>query len=720
MRLLFLTAGLIFCANHAAGQTLRVQAGDHAGFTRLVISAGANRDWEIVAEDDRTYTVAMVPQVDGFDTSETFDLIQRNRLANLLDDGSLTLSLACACEISSFRHLDDYIVIDIADPDPSRDLEATNTPRRDEESLLLEERTRAADALPDLASLLLGPTQLPEVDFAPQPAPVGEVPASASPTPPNPRLAEAAEIMAEQLARAAASGLLDASLGQPQTFADPVASAASNTVDDQATQVPEDAVQPEGQTVSHEIRSPHPTEDELPIETHTALDPIISFDTPLSPTNESQICSSEPLDARDWTEAESFEQGLGELRLALYDDRDALTVDGAQALALHYLHYGFGAEARHLLMQVPEPPQEYLRIADLVDGSENAAFEPITSTAGCSQGEILWRYIAGAIAVDLNTDDLAAIQRAYTELPVHLRDLMGPRLARALHSDRHGPAARNIRDILHRGGRLPEAGLQLLDLDLGISIAMSEDETRDALGDMLANSGANAVETMAQALAFDRNAGIPPTAERLIAAEALLREAGASAQSDILWQEVLLGHAAQGSIDTAIAMLGDPERAANAQANALTALIAERVAVEDTTGLLILAHTFGGDWRPEGSEAGRAQVAAIALLRAEGLFEAANILSNVRRPLILPERQDLETDQPDPVMQAWENADWPELSEIADGPHAEVANRMIALAENPPDLAAALDDLAAVSGAVDDSRSLRAAIAALLQQPSPN
>lgn len=733
MRSLLIVFFLLLSTGLGFGQPLRVQTGDHTGFTRLVISIGADREWEIIEQDDRTYSVRFDPAADGFDTSTAFDLIQRSRLADLGNDEELSLLLACACEVSSFRHQGEYLVIDIADADPNSVAEPSNQPVVELDASIEEARRRAAEALPDLAALLLGANQLPQLNPTPEEPPteeqptedpvepeVEDLPQAPNPNPPNPRLAEAAEIMAEQLARAAASGLLDASIGQPQTFADPVDRTDPAEADTEPPESTELGATLNDDAILLDTPSPHQPEDELPVRAHTALDPAISFDTPLTPSSDEQACSSRPFDARDWSEFENFDQSLGELRANLYDERDNLLSDGAEGLALHYLYFGFGAEARYWLMQLPEPSEEYLHIADLIDGAETAPFDPVTSTADCAQGELLWRYLAGAVEVDLNSDDLAAIQRAYSELPVHLRDLIGPKLARALHADRHGPAARNVRDVLNRGGRVPEAELRLLDLDLNISLAMSEEDTRDVLGEMLANSGSDAVDTMAQALAFDRNSGIPPTRERLTAAEALLREAGNGPQTDLLWQEVLLGYAAQGEIDAAISMLDAPDRTEAAQQSALTALISERVAVQDTTGLLILAHTFGAGWQPEGSEAGRAQVGAIALLRSEGMFDAAQILSDVRRPLVLPARPDLEANPPDPVALAWENADWSELSELANGPHADVASRMLDRAESSGDPEIGPQDLTALSGAVDDSRSLREAITGLLQRPSPN
>ncbi|MBF9042652.1 hypothetical protein HKCCE4037_04900 [Rhodobacterales bacterium HKCCE4037] len=724
----WLAVALVLTAGAASAQTARVQSGDHAGFTRLVIPLGADREWELTQSGNRRWELAVDPAIDGFDISRAFDLIQRSRLAELEAGDTLTLSLACDCRIDSFRYQDRFVVIDIADPDPDAELVAVD-PDADPRS---EDRERAAEALPDLASLLTSPNQLPTLPLlaVPQhPDPVeGAMPhpegtpdgdeAGQAEDAPNPRLAEAAEIMAEQLARAAASGLLDPALDQPQTFADPVS--ARDTPGDVESE-PDLGDAPDTQNPHPAPHHPRPEDislpDEFPIRTQTALDPGIGFEAALPPAEDSAGCGAEPFDPGAWAEGVGFEQELGTLRLALYDDRDVLIEHGARDLALYYLYYGFGAEARYWLNQLQEPPDDLLAVSAIVDGTEVAGFEPITSPAECSDGELLWRYIGGSVAVDLNSVDLAAIQRAYVNLPIPLRDLLGPRLARALHADRHGPAARNVRDVLERGGRIPEAELDLLDFDLGLTPSGSEDDTRGALSDLLTNDGADPAHTMARALAFDRETGLLPTFDRLTAAEALLREYGDGPATDMLWQEVLLGHAALGEVETAISMLGDPARDGPVRETALTELIANRVRAADTAALLILAYSFGENWRPEGSDAGRTQVSAIAILREEGLYEAAQILRDVRRPLILPARAEEET-EPDPLVVAWETSDWERLAELAEGPHAAIATRMSSRpdADSPQE---PFGDLATLSAAVSDSRDLRQAIGALLADPAP-
>lgn len=714
---------LIFAAAPAFAQTLRVQSGDHPGFTRLVLPIGADRDWELQQRSETEWALTTTPPVDGFDIGATFDLIQRTRLTALTAEDDLTLSLACACDVESFRFNGRFLVIDISDPDPNAaSAEAPVSPD-------VAAREAAAAALPDLADLLAAPTDLPPVSLRPDPTladpyqdPVDE-PTAEDPAVENPRLAEAAEIMAQQLARAAAAGLLDAALDQPMTMGDPPPSHENEPEPsaEHATEAP------------HAPMEDHPADDErfpsgpLPIRAETAFDTTIQLDFPIGPPLGAAGCDGTPLDVREWASGLGFDHELGDLRQTLYDERDVLTEDGATRLAQYYLHYGFGAEARSWLSQLEDPPEDLLFVADLVDGAASAPFPVVEAPEDCSQGELLWRYMAGAVEPELTSADTAAIQRAFGELPSGLRDLLGPRLARQLAEEGLIGTARNIRDAVERGGRVDTATLRALDFDLGIAAPATESETRAALAEALRDDGGDPVSIMAMALAFDRSTGQRPAMSRLVAAEALLRESGDGPETDTLWHEVLLGHAALGQIDEALNMLNDPSRDGEIRASALTDLIAERVLVDDIAALVVLAYTHGADWRPEGSAAGRVQVQAIAMLREAGLFEAAQILRDVRRPLVLPAPNTAPVETEDEIVSAWRDRDWARLAEAATGAHGDIAARMASLspadtAPNSPqdaDPAVATPDLDAMEEAVGDSRALRATVAELLSRPTP-
>lgn len=701
-----LLVGIALISGPLQAQTIRIQSGDHPGFTRLVLPIGGDREWDLEQQPEGQWLLSLTPAVDGFDASSAFNLIQRTRLLDLTATRTLTLDLACACGVSSFRHDTRFLVIDIADPDPNAPAPGADTP-----DPVAQERAAAAGALPDLADLLSRPGRLPDVTAAPENThPPVQIPSETAA--PNPRLAEAAQIMAEQLARAAASGLLDVALNEPMTMGDPTQSPPAPAADpiDLAEALPDAA--PEA-----------PAEDEswdgtLPIRAQTAFDTSIQLELPIGTTRAEASCDGVPFSAAEWSQGSGLDQDLGALRRDLYDERDILTVGGAIGLAQHYLFYGFGAEAAYWLGQIDNPPDTLLHVAALVDGAETAPFLPVETPDDCSQGELLWRYIAGSVLNRLEPEDIAAIQRAFGELPAGLRDLMGPPLAEQLFEDGLAGTARNIRDVLHRGGRIDAAALRMLDLDLGIALEASPGQTQQHLAEALRDDGGDPASVLAHALAFDRSVGTLPLPTRLVTADALIREIGDGPETDDLWRETLLGHAALGQIDEAIDRLVDPARNASVRTDALTDLIADRVAVGDTAALVVLAYTHGRNWRPEGSEAGRIQVRAIAALREDGLFEAAQILRDVRRPLILPAPEAVPEDAVDEATLAWLAGDWSRLAETGSGTHADIATRLSRLDEDAPVITQGPPDLNAMNATLNDSRALRAVVADLLAAPA--
>jgi hypothetical protein len=228
---------------------------------------------------------------------------------------------------------------------------------------------------------------------------------------------------------------------------------------------------------------------------------------------------------------------------------------------------------------------------------------------------------------------------------------------------------------------------------------------------------------MTQALAFDRETGVPTSEIRLAAAEALLRESGIGPATAALWQEVMRAHAASGDIDRVVdLMAGAAEMPDVARDDALTALFSDRLSAGDTAALFIFARLWGPDWRAEGSFAGRTRVAAMAHLRDAGLAEAADVLRAGQRMLILPARPGAAPDDADLLRAAWQSGDWLRLAETAAGPHQDIAMRMAALAGDTSDGAAVgaeISDLRALADRVADSQVLRAEIMDLLDAPSP-
>ncbi len=801
----FLAALAAAPAAPAAGQVLRVEAGEHDGFTRLVIPIGADRDWTLEPLD-ATWRLDLAPPVDGFDLSRSFDLIPRTRVAELAQDGSsLSVRLACPCGIEAFRYRDRFLVLDVAEtqvPEADGPAAARSRTRRN------AERQETAAALPDLARLLTarrdpgfdpnaGAVAAPEGPFPQGVGPETEAPIArrvdhdgppptAVPRQADVDLEEAARIMAEQMARAAAAGLLDAAPGRPLQDGDPMPSAAPPVPaapEPAGAPSPSSAIPPAGQILRPEAHPPaapaatagatapergpvesagippaapsgrHETDGAaltaMPDEVVRDRDepsppPAIrartAFDLALSPlpdpgAEQTRLaCTGDATGMAGWSDG-PLHDGLGALRRAVFDDRDRLDRAATISLARHYLHHGFGAEAIFWLSQLPEPPADLLALGRLIEGFGQDAYPLATDPARCSDEEFLLRYLSGAVDGSLTQGQADRLQLAYAGLPEALRHRFGADLARRLAADGRTGTARNVRDMLERSGRTP-AEVLVLDLDLGASAGTSPadtaevDRARRILSGAIRDDGASPADTMAHALALDRSAGRRPDPVRVTAAEALLRETPVGRTSDRLWHELAAARARMGQVDTAIAMLrsGRGTRDAEVWQRALTEVIADRVASEDTAALLILSHLFGTRWDAGGSEAGRIRVAAADRLRTAGLGEAAALLEANGPGLVLPSRG---TEAPGgrTAEEAWADADWAQAARLHTGAPAEVARRMAdraaaraSLAAEPgPDASApglagsgGPVELEAIAAALEDTRVLRDAIVDLL------
>jgi hypothetical protein len=705
---------LILPCGQASGQTIPVRSGEHAGFSRLVLDIGTDRQFDLQGDGD-TRQIRFEPAVPAFDLAGVFDLIPRTRLRDIRAGDGLTLDLACDCPVTVTRFERRYLIVDILEPEaqppaPVPDADDTASGRDPNAA----RRAAASETLPNLTDLLR--------DTATVALPSGGAAPAVIPTPTNRSadiaLEDAARLMAEQLARAAASGLLEAADGRPLSDADPSPPA---TVPDPAEPAAQPATlasdDPPPAPVPQRDPAPVPMAEALPLRAETATDAPLHRTTQAEPQANRLTCMAEALDPAAWSAGTGFDHGIGRLRRDLYNDRDQLVPDAALAIAQHYISYGFGAEARYWLDQLPVPNPSLVALAHLVDGTGGPHFPPLSDPGQCDERDLFWRYLDGQDVPALTSEQVGRLQRLTAALPPILRDQLAPRMARRLALDRFPDAARNLRDMLVRGGRLSSAQILHLDLDIGFTGPSDPDATREALALALRDDGDNAPAAMHHALRFDRETGIRISPVRLTAAEAMLREFGTTRDTDALWQEVVLAHAAADDIERVMVLLATRDRPRTVRDSTLTMLFADRLDAADTLALLLLARAVGPDWSEHGSEAGRARVGSIAHLRDHGFAEAADILRDGQRPLILPARPTAPTQDDTDLRSAWLAADWLALEGIAQGPHADMAARMQARADAsgaPPE-----DDLATLTAAIADSRSLRGTVTAILADPAP-
>lgn len=643
----------LLAASMATAQGITVQSGDHDGFTRLVARVGADREWQ-VAGAGRDLRIAFTPDTPEFDLSRVYDLISRDRLAQIEHADGLVLSLACDCEVSVTRYRDSYAVIDIADPPAA--------PPDPEPAVELPLFTGRAD-LPQRP----GPA-FPTPPEAPEPA---DPPAGFA-------MEEASGLLAEQLARATAAGLLDPAQGQPLSVGDPLPSTGTAPPTDPAPPVAETPQQP----------TPPP-----PINATNAYDLNIAATSDRLTVSAATACLAPPARAiADWPGGMRFLNGLGRLRANAFDERGRLNEDRAIELAELYLANGFGAEAAFWLGEMQSPPAFHVAMAQFIDHRTEGVFGTFADHDLCPEPLLLWLFLSDPSAEPLERTT-AAILAQYFELPTVLRDMLGPDLARAfVRADRAG-AALEVRAVLVRGGRLSAQDLGFLDLDLPGT------PTPPARATTPANAGtARAEPALSHRLLTQiRSRGAVDPAD-LMAADALVLETDPALTQGGLRHAAALGHAITGDIEGTVSHLAPRgPRDAEAIGPLFAEILSALMELESTAPLLLLLSS------DDFEQFGRFPNAAFRRQVAEFLLDRG--LPGMARDLILAGGSDHARDR------ALLSRAFDRLAEDRPDPGAQAAPDPAD--PDPPIPAETPEDVAAL---LDESRDLRAGMDALLSQ----
>lgn len=102
-------------------ETIHIRAGEHAGYTRLVLETAPETDWQL-GRVPGGYELRLTDQGLSFDTSSIFDRVPRSRLADVGSTdtaGVLALAVTCECHAQAFVTSNGHIVVDIAAGPPA-------------------------------------------------------------------------------------------------------------------------------------------------------------------------------------------------------------------------------------------------------------------------------------------------------------------------------------------------------------------------------------------------------------------------------------------------------------------------------------------------------------------------------------------------------------------------------------------------------------------------
>ena len=499
-------------------------------------------------------------------------------------------------------------------------------------------------------------------------------------------LEDTADALAQQLARAAAAGLLETSAFEPLTAADPPAA----TADDDA---PEESDVADG--------DPEPTG--LPVRAANAFDVAGNRDGGLSAIAAALSCAQPIGNMASWSDGLGFEQQLGALRQAAFDSQGDLLRGPTIDLARYYIYHGFGAEAEAWLLQLEEPPQTELSMARYLDDRPGPNFPEVETLALCSGLDILWRFVDAPDFPELALSQRQEMRLAFSALPLGLRRLLGPDFVRRLAAEGYDDDAADVREALARGPTLDDAEALVLEME-----TTDERPTRSdtqALENQLQDAGPDVARVMREYLAARRQASDPPEADHLNAAEALLRETAADRSIGSLWHEVLLAHTAEGNVDRVFPMLDTLLEGPTEDRQEIAQTVVDILLANQQDAALIVMSTRLAA-QPDGPELPFSQRNAIyERLTSFGLDDLAEPFSPTATMM---------DDLP-----ATPSQNWAAAAAGTEGPAAQVARRIADLEtsgggpmepENPDDMRAALED----------SRAMRAELAALLGGSSDN
>lgn len=517
----------------------KVRSGEHQGFSRIVIEGAASGEWQLRRTADG-YMFRPADSKTSYDIGQVYYLIPRTRIADLraAAGGVLNLNVSCDCHAKAFATPKQALVIDVldgpAEADSPFEILATGT-----QSAV---QTIAAPAGPDAVADGLpyeGPTPPAWQPFS-RPgltsdshldlywkhreppatsdgaarqalAPATEYPPTAvartrqvsrkDETGPSPdaaqemrRTDEMRRTLLEQLSRAASQGLV-----------------ALDTPTREHRRPPRQPDLPAQEPAALPVREG----DTLPLHITTSIDRDAIFaDPPTALTADGAECPSDAFFSLDaWGDDRPAALQIAAARAALVGEFDR--PDSAQvfALARLYIHFGFGAEARMTLrsFDLEGEAATWIDLLARIEDGETVKKAGLAALADCDGPVALWALLGSNPPVPQSALNGAAIQRSFSELPLHLRRQLGPSAIERLIAAGATDIATALRNAVLRAGGPPEPALTVASSALAI-------ETGDAatglsnLDALARGNSASAEDALMRAirLRLDRSEAVPP------------------------------------------------------------------------------------------------------------------------------------------------------------------------------------------------------------------
>ena len=478
----------------AQAQEVSVRSGEHADFSRLVLEFAERVTWEFGRVEGGYELRAQAPGA-TYDLARVFDLIPRTRISGVQDlgGGRLFIQSDCDCHGDAFDLRASAVVLDIKNGGAPRAGSPFNnmlpdiavvSPADDQAQDPAARRPLLPDMAPREARAGLPITfgighPLPD---PPPPPPVAEIPAPedtpAEPIPmpdgsgvaeaedaePSARVSETEQALLRQMGRAAAQGLLMADTSPTDAAID----MALNPVPQDAPDLP-----PSPEDAPTEPAQPHDPTEHMHIQTVVDRDLGLGI-TPAEETTEDGLAClpASHFNIADWGTPPTDGADLSLHRAALLGEFDQANQEHVLGQLRNYLYLTFGAEAAAMARRFEsdlERPDLLIMIAEIMDHGQSSIPGAFQDQLACNGPVALWATLAQHELPSGATIDSAAITKAFSELPLHLRRHLGPDLSRKLLEYGDLATAGAIRDAIARAPGDHGEAFDLLEARLEIS-----------------------------------------------------------------------------------------------------------------------------------------------------------------------------------------------------------------------------------------------------------
>jgi aerobic-type carbon monoxide dehydrogenase small subunit (CoxS/CutS family) len=280
-----------------------------------------------------------------------------------------------------------------------------------------------------------------------------------------------------------------------------------------------------------------------------------------APEPDIQCISPELLNLSDWGTNDPFDDQLVSSQLNLLGEFDLPAADMLASAVRLRLYGGFGAEARLLLRAFPEiEPQAKLlaSMGYLIDGEidTNAMFQ---EQLNCPGPASLWSLLAiddlplGAAA------DQNSVVTAFSALPTHLRQELGPRVIEKLLQLDLQSAAQSVRAATVRGTKIGSNDHALMDAQWYIYEGMP-DKAIETLEQFMKEPGAASVDVLmawVEAATMQADYVDPSVA---ISLESFLKQYASSEKAPKIEDAIALAYAGAGNFGRAFMLQTDPNK----------------------------------------------------------------------------------------------------------------------------------------------------------------